>query len=311
MLKLNVIIRILLSCLILALLGTSFEWLLNQIDHIWRISASWSYINNVSWNVLLFNIGQRLILGCLIYYWIIYLFGNIIVKFRWRVTLSIVLFGVILPYFLNTELRKYLHSISTLGIYLFEIAYYILAGFMLPWIDRLLDLYFGPLQWDIISLKPRTLKCLIIRFIGCWMISGLITGTLLFFIEYLIFNFHLVDNWNDFKYYSWSDEISGILSLFFFVSLYYFIYLWLFRMIFSMPVSFKIRAGVWSCLFGIGMFFLPFISSSLNFFQSIVYWAIMSIIGLSVPMTDYIVITFLKNRIIDKSTSEKGTCKFG
>lgn len=293
MLKLKILIRVFFCWFILSFFVADIAWVRNQINHHYEITDSWTYIHEVSWSILLYNLGQRLMLGCIIYYGILYTFGKYLRKSYSRFLLSFLLFGIILPmYFSFPEVKKYLSNTYTLDIYLFGIVEYITGAILVPFIDKILNRYTGAITWEKIALintgrkmSGKKIFFNIIRFISCWIIPAFITGSLMY-----LFNFYrFSDGLTNVKVDSWYYDIRTTMFLFFFVSVYYFIYLWLINFLLTKSKNHKAKILIWGGLFGIGMLFLPFVWGSMGLAQTLLFWLIMSIVGLMVPLTDSII----------------------
>ncbi len=143
-------------------------------------------------------------------------------------------------------------------------------------------------------LKQQVFRT-IIRFLFCWIIPAIAVGTILYIVEYLIFEYRLRNDWNRFRYSSWIYELKSTLYLFFFVSICYLIYTGLAK-IFMRQIGRNIRSLIWSVLFSTGMLFLPFILT-MSLTQLIIYWVIMVIIGLLFPLIDELIYSFKTPKI--------------
>ena len=142
-------------------------------------------------------------------------------------------------------------------------------------------------------LKYHLLKT-VFRFLLCWIISALIIGTLMFLMKYFIFKFKLRDDWNSFRYYSWTYEVESMLFLFFFVSIFYLIFWDLIKRL-KRNVKAIIGSLIWAGLFATGMIFIPYILT-MNVVQIIIYWFIMVFLGLLLPLIDRLALKFLNKK---------------
>lgn len=139
-------------------------------------------------------------------------------------------------------------------------------------------------------LKNKAITA-VFRFLFCWIIPAVVVGTIVYLVEYFIFKYKLRTDWNRFRYSSWLNELHTMIYLFFFTSISYFIYLGILKMFIYLRTN--IKNIIWAGLFATGMLFLPYVLS-MSIFQIIIYWIIMCITGLLIPLVDKLALAIFK-----------------
>lgn len=134
MLKLRWLFRFIICWVLSSLFGASFSYYQNILDHKYKISSGWYYVQNYSWYDLLKLSAPVLFIVCLIYFIIIILYRKKL-KLGIRVLVSVFLSYIISYIIVSVSVSFNIFNLSDFGEFIFGTLTNGVSGALIPIID--------------------------------------------------------------------------------------------------------------------------------------------------------------------------------